>query len=134
MKAGDILAEFANFAFLILLIIFVVFYIVIGNRFEYLKEFIEAILPLSIFGIPFLIRVRMLRLEKRKKDEMGDKEIVLYLEYFDKFKAEIVSFLIGFMVYSIPFITGFPDKNDFLQALFAFVVVFLWQKSLFNKQ
>ncbi len=128
------LIELANLIFLLLLVAFVIFYVVAGDRFELIQSVIKALMPLALFGIPFLIRMKMLRSEKRERAEEGSDEITIYLTYLDKFKSEIFAFSTGIIVYLVAFIGQLPDKTDMLQALIAFGVFFIWQNSLFRKQ
>ena len=69
MNAKDMIINFINDVFIISLIGFFIIYFVAGDHFEAFSKFMKALLPLVIFGIIFLIKLRMDRahLRKRKK-------------------------------------------------------------------
>lgn len=133
MKARDLLIDFVNYAFLLILISFCVTFFVIGDRFAIFGKFLKIILPFSIFGIFFLIKLKIQRTTIIKFSEEGVlNEIIAYLTEQDKLKDKLVLLLLPFIILAVSLIGGNFVYLDFVQAFMAFLYMFLWHKILFK--
>ncbi len=63
----------------------------------------------------------------------GNKVTVIYLTYYDKIKDEVVSFLLPLVVLSTPLLSKNIDNVDFLQALSAFFIYYIWHFLMLRK-
>ena len=80
-----------NYLFLLLLGVFFLFYVIFGNRLGIFQEILKILLPFSIFGILFLVvlRVRIINIKKYKKENI-DEETIVYLTRQDRHKDLLV--------------------------------------------
>ncbi|MFH1661823.1 MAG: hypothetical protein ABIA02_01885 [Candidatus Falkowbacteria bacterium] len=135
MSAKDLTIEFINMVFMIFLIAFCIFYFIAGDRFAMLAVIMESLMPLAVFGIAFLIKLKLSRRILKKRTREDNLSIILYLTYFDKLKTDIIIYLLPIIVLLISFIY---DRNvdlvDIFQALIVFLIVYFWQKMLFKKE
>lgn len=135
MKPTDMVVEFLNFVFLVLLIIFCIFFFILWDQFDRFKEIILSLAPLSFFGLIFVIKTKMTRKVKKRRAREEGLDITLQLRYEDKLKSDIVTFSLPIIILIIPLITQrYVSITDILQASLAFIMVYLLQKSLFDKE
>jgi hypothetical protein len=135
MKAKDLIIDFINYAFLLILISFCVTFFIIGDRFFLFGVFLKIILPFSIFGIFFLINLKIQRNSIIKFDNEGVlNEIIGYLTDQDRLKDKIVLIILPIVILSANFINGYLVFLDIAQAILAFFYMFLWHKILFKPQ
>lgn len=134
MSAKNFILDFINYLFIILLVIFTIFFFIDPDRFAVFTEILKSLLPLSVFVLIFLIKLKLGRGELDRKREESGFDLVLYLDYFDKFKAELLVFALPIIIFLVPLLAGGqPGLSDFLQAAIAFLLMYLWQKNLFKK-
>jgi hypothetical protein len=133
MKAKELLIDFINYAFLLVLIAFCVMFFTVGDRFFLFGKFLKIILPFSLFGIFFLIKFKMQRNTILKfSDEGVLNEIIGYFTEQDGFRDRIVLMLLPIMILAISFIDGNINFSDFIQAFSAFFYMLIWHKILFK--
>ncbi len=135
MKAKDLIIDFINLLFLVGLVGLVLLYFMAGDRFNNFVEIMQNLIPVAIFGVMFLVMLKIKRKKiKEKKRNQEDMGIALYLTYFDKLKGEIILYLLPIIILLIGF---FVDKIinvvDVIQATVAFLLMYLWQRILFKK-
>ena len=136
MSAKDLIIDFINLVFLIALIAFVVFYFIVGDRFGTFILILKSLVPISFFCILMLIAIRLRReeIKRLKKNGEGNMEINLRLNLFDKYKGDILIFLLPIVILLIPFfIEKIVTLADIIQATVAFLWMYLWNKHLFDK-
>jgi hypothetical protein len=133
MKAKDMIIDFINYIFLLLLIVFCISYFIVGDRVEAVTDFMKALIPFAYLGIAILIQIKYSRgeLYKRKRDD--NLEVTLNLTYYDKIKDEIVIFLLPIIVLVTAALTEGIDLTDMVQALLVFLTMYLWHNALFKK-
>jgi predicted Na+-dependent transporter len=134
MSPRDLILDFLNLIFLILLIVFCIFYFITGDNFAVFSLFLKSMVPLAFFGILFLVQLKITR-NKIKEMKSEDKtELVLYLNVFDKLISDIVVFctpiLMGLLIYQSK---GFLEIIDIIFLSIIFLIMFFWQKYLFSK-
>lgn len=131
MTAKDLMIDFINYLFLILLSVFFLFYVVFGNRFEIFKEIMQMLLPFSIFGILFLVvlRVRISNIKKYKKACI-DEEVIVYFTAYDRSKDLIVRFGLPFIILFLPSLESQLNAVDISQALLIFIMNMAWHRIL----
>ncbi|MFA6306870.1 MAG: hypothetical protein WCV70_02565 [Patescibacteria group bacterium] len=135
MSSKDLLLDFLNLIFLVLLIAFCVFYFIAGDRFAIFTLFMKAMVPLAFFGVIFLIRLKMTRSEIKKRKSEDNTELVLYLNVFHKLISDIIVFttpiLLGLLIYMA---RSSLDAADVILLIIVFLIMFFWQKYLFSKE
>ncbi len=135
MSSKDLIFDFLNLIFLILLIAFCVFYFIAGDNFAVFTLFLKSMVPLSFFGILFLIKLKISRLEIKKRKNEGNTDIVLRLNIFHKLLSDIIVFLtpilLGLLIYMDK---GFLSAIDVIQLIIIFLIMFFWQKYIFSKE
>jgi hypothetical protein len=131
MTAKDLMIDFLNYLFLILLSIFFLFYVVFGNRLEIFKEIMQVLLPFSIFGILFLVvlKVRLSNIKRYKKTDIAD-EIIVYFTDHDRGKDLLVRFGLPFVMLFLPSLDSRLDAVDIAQALLMFIMNMAWHRLL----
>jgi hypothetical protein len=137
MKAKEIFFDFIHHAITLVIIGFIIIYFIAGDRFGTFIEVMRSLIPIGIFGLIFLIMLKIHRI-KTKKDRLSDKEddteIVLYLNYFDRLKSDVFIFSLPIIILLISlFKDREVNKTDIFQATAAFLLMYLWQKFLFRK-
>ncbi len=134
MSAKDLILDFLNLVFLILLIVFCIFYFISGDHLPDFSLFLQSMVPLAFFGILFLIQLKIIRREIREKKNEQNTEIVLYLNVFHKLFSDIVVFctpiLLGLIIYQA---NGVLGATDIIVLSVLFLIMFSWQKYLFSK-
>lgn len=134
MSAKDLILDFLNLVFLILLIVFCIFYFISGDHLSDFSLFLQSMVPLAFFGILFLIQLKIIRREIREKKNEQNTEIVLYLNVFHKLFSDIVVFctpiLLGLVIYQA---NGILGATDIIILSVLFLIMFSWQKYLFSK-
>lgn len=135
MSAKDTILDFVNYLFMIAIIAITIFILIHPGYFERFQEFMRASAPLSFLSLVFLIKLKFSRDEVRRSKNDGDTDLVLYLTSADKMKTEIIVFLLPIIIVIIPLAAGRGfDPFILLQAGAIFALMYIWQKSLFNKQ
>lgn len=133
MSAKDIFFDFLNYVFITVLAIFCLLFFLDWDRFAAFTEALKGFFPLAVVGLIFLVKLKMSRRQLRRKKEEGDLELVLYLNYFDKLKSELLVFGSPLIVIIIAWAAGKVDLVDIFQAGVVFILLYAWQKFLFTK-
>lgn len=137
MKAKDIIIDFINHLFLLFIVAFFIFWFIVGDRFEAFTELMRSLVPVGIFGFIFLvmIKIKRMKLKERRRNNEEDAEIVLRLSYFDESKGDILIFLLPIIILLVAFfIDGAVSFSDIIQAVVAFILMYLWKSALFKKR
>ncbi len=135
MSSRDLFFYFLETIFIIFLIAFSLFFFILGDRFYLIYVFMRAVAPLAVYALFFLAvtEARRREMKKRKREERMD--IVLLLDFWDKAKADFITFGLATAIFVIPFLTkGRPDIIDVFQASVVLVILFLWHRYLFSKE
>lgn len=135
MTAKDVIIDFLNYTFLVILVIFCITFFIIGDRFAIFTEFMKSLVPLAILGIFFLIKIRLSKQSYKKfTKENSLDDIIKYLSKLDKIKDTVViSFLPVFIIGS-SYLAGRVDLINLLQALVTFCMMYFWHMILFRKE
>ena len=132
----DLALDFIHYLFIISLVIFIIVYIILGDRFLILSQFfLKSLIPLSFFVLVFLIKLKFNRRELARKREEQDFNITLQLNYLDKLFSDIITFLLPIIILFMAMVSyKIIDTTDIFQALIIFLIIFFWQRYLFKKQ
>jgi hypothetical protein len=134
MSAQAMILDFINYALILLLTVFLIIFFVAGDRLTVFSDIFRQLLPLAVFGLVFLIKIKLSRLELNQKKRDGNSDLTLYLNIFDKILTQIVVYLLPIVIVLIPFILDKPfDLATLIQACAVFSIMYLWQKYLFRK-
>lgn len=135
MSGKNILIDFINVVFTLILITFCIFYFTVGNRFQNFTEIMKALVPLAFFGILFLVKLKLSRLHLEKRKQEDNLYITLNLTYFDKIKSNLIVFSLPIIVCMVPFIINRTvDLISILQACVVFIITYVWQEAIFKKE
>jgi hypothetical protein len=135
MSGKDLILDFLGLLFMVAVIGFCIFYFIVGNRVEAVSVIMKTIAPFSFFGAILVLKWRINNREYKKRQDMSNFDIVIYLTYMDKLKSDLFLYSLPIIVIIIPFLAGYEINTAlFLQACIVFVFAFIWQRSIFNKQ
>ncbi|MDD5527396.1 MAG: hypothetical protein PHO56_00245 [Patescibacteria group bacterium] len=135
VSAKDMLINFINFVFAILIIGLSIIYFIAGDNFENFRRILEALVPLAVLALIFLINLKLWREKAKKKEREGNLGLTLQLTFSDKLKSDIFLFLLPAAVLLTAFIANKKvGLADILGALAVFIIAYLWQKWLFGKE
>jgi hypothetical protein len=133
--AKDLLIDFINFVFAIIIIGLAILYFISGDNFENFRRILESMAPLAVLGVIFLINLKFWREKQKKKEREGNMDLVLQLTFIDKLKSDVFLFLIPAAVLLIAFAANKTvGPTDILAALTVFALAYFWQKWLFGKE
>jgi hypothetical protein len=136
MSVKDLFFDFLNFIFLIVLVAFVIFYFIAGDRFVAFMKVMQSLIPIAIFAIAFLIALKIKRREYKKNKERDGEGggINLFLSHFDILKWDIIIFLTPLMILLLSLLVDKAvDLTDIFQAVFSLIIMYFWKKSLLKK-
>ena len=135
MSAKDLIIDFVNTVFIIVLIGFFILFFVAGDCFEQFGKFMGSLVPFAFFGIVFLVALKINRGHLKKRKREGNLDVILYLTYFHKLISDAFVCLLPIIIIAIPMLAnGYVSSIDILQATIAFLVMYFWQKFLFKKE
>src|SRR3989339_511906 len=133
MSAKELVLDFLNLMFILLLVAFCIVYFIAGNHFFAFSLFLQSMVPLAFFGVIFLVRLKLTRSEIKKRKKHGNTELVLYLNIFHKLISDVVVFcspiLLGLLIYKA---RGFIDTIDVIILIAVFLIMFFWQRYIFS--
>ena len=132
MKAKDMIFDFLETLFLIVLISFIVFYFIVGDRLGLAEDIIKIVLPFAIFGILFLSKLKYSRHElKRLNRENTAEEAVIYpTAALVKWDARVI-IIISLIILLIPFFNKTLSIIDALQVFLFGGIMYVWHRHLF---
>jgi hypothetical protein len=133
--AKDIMIDFINFIFAILIIGAAILYFIAGDNFDNFRRVLESLAPLAILALIFLINLKLWREKAKKKEREGNMDLTLRLTFVDKLKSDVFLFALPAVVLLSAFV--FNKKvglADILGALIVFIIAYFWQKWLFGKE
>lgn len=135
IKAKDMVLDFIQYIFLIVVSVFFFFYFFIGGRMEMAQKIVRAFMFISIFGALFIIQNK-LNSQKRKKlkEEQRLDEIIAYLTNKDKLKDLIVVSVLPVLLYVIALINGYTTPVDIIQAITVFFISLALRAFLFRER
>ncbi len=127
--------DFLNYMIIILIMIFLSLYFIIGDHFTVFTEVIRALAPISFFLIILLVKLKFSRIELKKSKNENNEESVLYLSASDKFKSDLLIYSLPVIILAVALVfNNQVDFADVAQAIIAFLIMYLWQRIIFNKK
>lgn len=134
MRGFRVLIDFLNFAFFLGLVIFIILYIVVGDRIDIFAKIAKMLIPVSYFMAMFLLALRSdeEKFEKFRKEDKLD-EIVKYLDRVDSVKDIVVIIILSVVIIFLGMIEGI-NSIDIVQALTSLVILNLWHVIIFRKK
>ncbi len=134
MSAKNFLLDFLNYVFIILLGFLCLLYFIDPVRFEQFAELMRALIPLALFGLVFLIKFKLTRKEFENKKEEGSTDLVLYLDYLDKIKADLIFLALPALVLLIPLVAaGTVTAAEIISAAAIMAGLFFWHRYLWSR-
>ncbi len=135
MKAKDMIIDFINYAFLLALMTFLIIYFIAGDRFFLFTRLLKSLLPLSLFGIILLIKIKMSRNSIKKGEVDNDlDETIAYIIKKDIIKDLIIIAIMPIIIIMIALLDISINFNDIFQAILIFIIMLLWHIVLFKKK
>ena len=133
MSGKDIIIDFVNYLFLILIGVFMLFYVVFGNRLDFFAEILNLLMALSFFAFVFLIilKIKRRQIKKYAKEDMVN-EIVVYISPTDILIDRFIILASLSAVIAIAYIGGDINIADFFQAFIPTITLLFWRQYLFK--
>lgn len=135
MSFKDLILDFLNYTFLIVLVVLFILYFTAGDRFTAFSHLMASFSVPVFIVIFYLIKLRIDRAKIRKRKREGTYEVILYLTFWHKLLSDAIVYLTPLAMCVIKF---FAAKvlliEDVIMALFVFVVMISWQKLLFSRE
>ena len=135
MTAKDLIFNFLNLIFIVALVVFCIFYSIASNHFEVFSSLMTLMAPLAVFGIIFLVKLKITRSEIKKRKKEDNTIIVLHLNIFHKLVSDIIVFctpmFLGVLIYKA---RGSLISIDMIILAMVFLIMFFWQRYLFNNE
>lgn len=132
MKAKEILFEFLETIFFILLILFFIFYLFLGGHYQMAKNIFLVSGFVSLFALFFIrkFKIRKQEVEKLKND--GREEVVCYYLFpKDVFWDRVYLVVLSILVLLVPVAFGTIALNDYFLAGTVFLLTIIWRRILF---
>ncbi len=134
MTGKDLIIDFVTYVVGLLFFAFVIFFIILGDRFDAFKNFFISIIPLAIFALIAVVIVNIRKRDIKKKKDDSNYEITLFLNYGDRLTSDIVFTGLPLIILIIGFLTKFSiQRDDVIQALVVFAILYFYFKSLYSK-
>ena len=132
MKAKDIMFDFLETIFLILLISFIIFYFIVGNRLELAENILKTVLPFAVFGILFLSKMKYNRLDLKRlnRGSTADEAEIYPTPVLIKWDVRMIV-IISLIIILIPFFNKTLSIIDALQAFIFGGLMYAWHRYLF---
>jgi hypothetical protein len=134
MNYKDLIIDFINFIFIIILISFCIVYFIVGDRMGMIVKLLQSLVPIAMFGILLLTKLKLNRMTLKKRIREDRTEIILNLTYMDKIIGDLIIFSMPIIIIGISIFAGKTDTADIVQAAAAFLIVYFWQTNLFKKE
>ena len=135
MNAKQLFLDFLSLVFLLAMIIGCIFYFLFWGGLSSLQALLKFLIPVAGFGFLWVARMHFKRKRKKKREREGNLEVTLILSYGDKIKAEIITFGVPIVILIIPFLfEARINWSNIFQAVFAFLVIYGWNKFLFDQE
>jgi hypothetical protein len=134
MNAKELLVDFANYLFFVIVCLFFVFYFILGDRMDLLINILKSMTPLAIFGLAFLFKLKKLikYIRPLENEEVEDNE-VWYVTRMDVIKDRLIICFLPLVVLAIAFFDGDIDRVDILQSVFCFTYFIFFHWLMFRK-
>ncbi len=134
-KPKDMIFDFLHTVFLLALIAFCVFYFIVGNHWGVAEKIVKIAVNLSIFGILFLIKLKIVRRQiKREEKNKSFDDISVYFSRADRIKNLIVIFVILALMSLSNFFWALDARIALVQILVIFILLYFWHIYLFRKR
>ena len=134
MTGKDALIDFASYVVALLMIAFVVFFIILGDRFDVVMNFFMSIIPFAVFALISIVILNIRKKEIKKKKDDSNYELTLFLNYGDRLTSDMVFTGVPLLILVTGFIMKFSiQKDDVIQACLVFAVLYFYFKALYRK-
>ena len=135
MSAKNLIIDFVNLIFIILIIGGAILYFIAGDHFENFKNILATLSPLGLFVVLLLFKLRFGRGEREKREREGNLDLILRLDFMDKAKSDIFMFSLPIAVCLLAFIVNKEVTIlNFFQAVAVLLIAYWWKKWLFSKE
>ena len=134
MSGKDALIDFASYVVALLMIVFVVFFIILGDRFDMVMKFFMSIIPFAVFELIAVVILNVRKKDIKKKKDDSNYEITLFLNYGDRLTSDMIFTGLPLLILATGFLMKWGiEKDDVIQALLVFVVLYFYFKALYKK-
>lgn len=135
LKAKDQFIEFANYIFLVLLIIGAIFLVVTLGGVGFVVSLMQKLVPFSIVGF-FLLVIAGISKKRSSAIKRGGipEENINYFSALDRLECFLLTFFPPVLIYAVGrYFGGVLSPGDIAQMVSVFLVVNIWHLLLFNK-
>ena len=134
MSGKDALIDFASYVVALLMIAFVVFFIILGDRFDVVMKFFMSIIPFAIFALIAVVILNIRKREIKKKKDDSNYDLTLFLNYGDRLTSDMVFTGLPLLILVVGFLMKWSiEKDDVIQASLVFAVLYFYFKALYGK-
>lgn len=137
MSAKDLIIDFINLVFIVILIGFFLVFFIVPENFAAFRETIIALSPGAFFMLVAMVKIKLVRqkLKRMKQNDDYNDEVILYLSHWDKLISEAVVFgtpvALSLLIY---FVANKVVVIDVIIISLVFIIMYGWQKYLWSKQ
>lgn len=135
LKAKEMMLDFIDTVFLLLLISFCVFYFIVGDNFAAAQKIVKAAFAFSWVGVIFVLKFKFSKVHFRKlsvESRLG--EIVSYFDRIDRIKDLLLILTIPFVLMGIALWDKSLNAIDLEQSFFVFLLIYISHFILFRKK
>ncbi|MDA3840178.1 MAG: hypothetical protein PF572_03735 [Patescibacteria group bacterium] len=134
MSGKDALIDFASYVVALLSFAFVIFFIILGDRFEPIMRFFISIIPFAIFSLIAVVILNIRKREIKKKKDDSNYDLTLFLNYGDRLTSDMLFTGLPLLVMLVGFLMKWSiQKDDVMQASIVFIVLYIYFKALYRK-
>lgn len=135
MSGKDQIIDFSNFVFLIAVGLFMLFYVVFGDRMDAFAEILKVLMFFSVFAFLFLLvsKINHTKIIKLIENEKNNEDIA-YIDKTDILIDKIVALVLVVIIIGIALFDGEINTIDYVQAISSALVYFAWHRFLFKNK
>lgn len=136
MNSKDILWDFISFVLAIIGVLFVVFYIILGDNYEFFSKLAMFLMfPLALAGSVLVFKLRSRRREYKRHREEGAADLTLSIPFAYRTISDVILYSTPLVILVLAMIVkGMPAADDLIEAAAVWLIFYFWQKLIFNRQ
>lgn len=135
MTAKNLFFDFLNLVFIIVIVGLSIVYFIMPDRFAAFTEIMRNLAPIAFFVLILLIKIKFNRVEHTKRKNENNTEIILVLNYWDKFISDIIVFTTPILLCLFAYLANQTvGMMDIFYSALIFIIMYFWQRYLFSKQ
>ncbi len=135
MSAKELLIDFLNLVFVVLITGASILYFISGDNFETFKNLMQTLAPFGLFGLLLLITLRVNRRKMKKRRSENNMDMDLSLNFMDRMKIDIFIFSLPMVVCLVFWLLEKTmTMSIFLSACSVFILAYSFRWWLLSKE